>query len=439
MPIRRLAAGIGALALVVGCTDSEPGTSSTVLSPSPAEVSSASTPPATVEVDPAVDGDIAARMLDGLEDLKSTVETMRGLSFLDPPRIRIVTAEQLATRHGAAVDATLDRAEVDADTRLLRMLGLLGAGQDLRALLAELSAETPAALYDPVVGTLVVGASPDELGPTARSVVVRGLVQALADQYHRVTTRTGNLTRAGRFDEAAALGALFEADATYFQLVYVQGLPGVDRVAVAAAAPEPPPNLPSVLAEQLTLTAERGIAFVEAMVRHGGTGQVDAAYEATPLTTEGLLHPERLLAGEPGLTMPAIELAIDGYRVVEQGSLGEMGLRSLLVDALDPEILTRAADGWGADQSVLLFGGGDTAWVYAHRADSVADAVEVAQGFLDHATGVLGLTDAVEARGGVEYADGPYLFVDREGDGLAVVVASDVEAGRTLRDLVVIP
>lgn len=438
MPIRRLAAGIGALALVVGCTGGDPGASSTVVS-SPAEVAPAETPPASVEVDAAVDGDVAERMLDELEDLKSTVETMRGLPFLDPPRIRIVTAEQLATRHGAAVDATLDRAEVDDNTRLLRMLGLLGSGQDLRALLAELAAETPAALYDPVAGALVVGASPDELGPTARSVVVRGLVQVLADQYHRVTARTGNLTRAGRFDEAAALGALFEADATYFQLVYVQGLPEADRVVVAGAAPAPPANLPSVLAEQLTLTAERGIAFVEAMVRHGGTGQVDAAYEATPLTTEGLLHPERLLAGEPSQTVPAIELALDGYRVVARGTLGEMGLRSLLVDALDPEILTQTADGWGADHSVLLFGGADTAWVYAYRADSVDDAVEVAQGFLDHATGVLGLTEAVPARGGLEYSGGPYVFVDREGDGLAVVIASDVAAGQTLRDLVVIP
>lgn len=439
MPIRRLAAGIGALALVVGCTGSEPGTSSTAVAPSAAEVSAQSTPPATVEVDAAVDGDVAERMLDALEDLKATVETMRGLAFLDPPRIRIVTAEQLATRHGAAVDAVLDGADVDADTRLLRLLGLLGSGQDLRALLAELAAETPAALYDPVAGTLVVGASADELGATARSVVVRGLVQALTDQYHRVTARTGNLTRMGRFDEAAALGALFAADATYFQLVYVQGLPEADRVAVAAAAPAPPSNLPSVLAEQLTLTAERGIAFVEAMVRHGGTGQVDAAYQASPLTTESLLHPERLLAGEPPRAMPATDLALDGYQVVEQGSLGEMGLRSFLVDALDPAILTQTADGWGADQSVLLFGGGHTAWVYSYRADSVDDAIEVAQGFLDHATGVLGLTAAVEARGGVEYVGGPYVFVDREGDGLAVVVASDVAAGQILRDLVVIP
>ena len=439
MPIRRLAAGIGALALVVACTGGDAATSPTVPPPSTIGVAIASTPPPSVEVDPAVDGDVADRMVSQLDALKTEVETQRGLRFLDPPMVSIVTPEQLAARQGAGVDATLDRAGLDADDRVLKLLGLLRRGQDLRSLMAEISTQPAAALYDPIAGTLVVGADPDELGPVERSVVVRELTQVLTDQYHRVTTRVDNLTRSGRHDEAAALAALFEADASYFQLIYVQGLTEAERRLVAEAANPTSPNLPRVVAEQLSLTAERGIEFVEEMVRRGGTAQVDAAYEATPLTTEGLLHPERLLAGERLRPMPVIDVALDGYRIVEQGSLGEMGLRSLLAEALDPGTLTQTADGWGADQAVTLVSGGDTAWVYAFRGDTVDDAVEVAQGFLDHAENVLGLTEPLAARGGLEYVGGPYVFVDREGDGLAVVVASDNEAGRALRDIAVIP
>jgi len=439
MPIRLLAAGIGALAFVVACTGGDAATSPTVPPPSTIGVAIASTPPPSVEVDPAVDGDVADRMVSQLDALKTEVETQRGLRFLDPPMVSIVTPEQLAARQGAGVDATLDRAGLDADDRVLKLLGLLRRGQDLRSLMAEISTQPVAALYDPIAGTLVVGADPDELGPVERSVVVRELTQVLTDQYHRVTTRVDNLTRSGRHDEAAALAALFEADASYFQLIYVQGLTEAERRLVAEAANPTSPNLPRVVAEQLSLTAERGIEFVEEMVRRGGTAQVDAAYEATPLTTEGLLHPERLLAGERLRPMPVIDVALDGYRIVEQGSLGEMGLRSLLAEALDPGTLTQTADGWGADQAVTLVSGGDTAWVYAFRGDTVHDAVEVAQGFLDHAGNVLGLTEPLSARGGLEYVGGPYVFVDREGDGLAVVVASDIEAGRALRDIAVIP
>jgi hypothetical protein len=46
---------------------------------------------------------------------------------------------------------------------------------------------------------------------------------------------------------------------------------------------------------------------------------------------------------------------------------------------------------------------------------------------------------ALAAGGGVEYPGDPYVFVDREDDGLVVVVASSVDDGRRLADLAVIP
>jgi hypothetical protein len=103
-------------------------------------------------------------------------------------------------------------------------------------------------------------------------------------------------------------------------------------------------------------------------------------------------------------------------------------------------MLTQTADGWGGDDAVTLVdnAAGDTAWVYAFKGDSVDDTIEVAQGFLDHAERVLGQS-ALAAGGGVEYTGDPYVFVDREDDGLVVVVASSVDDGRRLADLAVIP
>ena len=130
--------------------------------------------------------------------------------------------------------------------------------------------------------------------------------------------------------------------------------------------------------------------------------------------------------------MSEIEVALDGYRVADQGSLGEMGLRSILAEALPPDMLTQTADGWGADEAVTLVdnSAGEAAWVYSFKGDSVDDTVEVAQGFLDHAEQVLGQS-ALVAGGGVEYVGDPYVFVDREDDGLVVVIASSVDAGRS--------
>lgn len=439
MPNRRLAAGVGALMLVVACTGGDVTPSTTPTTSTTIGFVALSTPPPTVEVDSAVDEDVAEGLVSLLDSSKDEVEELRGLRFLDPPRLALVPADELAARHGAALDAAYDRARLVVDSDVLRLLGLLGPGEDLRSLLADVSTGPGSAFYDRASRTVVVDGTTSELGPVARGQVVRALVQALTDQYHRVGARTTQLERAGRHDEAAALSALFESDASYFQLVYLQGLSEDEQREAAEAAAGPPQNVPPVLAEQLTLTAERGLGFVEELMRQGGTALVDSAYE-NGLTTEGLLHPERLLAGEGVRDLPEQTALPAGYRVVDEGSLGEMGLRSLLAEALPPDILTQTVDGWGGDRALTLADrDGNLAWVYAFKADSVDDAVEVAQGFLDHTGRVLGQPDALAAGGGVEFTGRPYVFVDRDGDGLAVVVAGSVDAGRELAAAAVIP
>ena len=84
------------------------------------------------------------------------------------------------------------------------------------------------------------------------------------------------------------------------------------------------------------------------------------------------MHPDRMLAGEGVSEMPEIEVGLDGYRVVDHGSLGEMALRSMLTEALPPDLLTQTADGWGADEAVTLVdnGAGEIAWVYPFKGDS---------------------------------------------------------------------
>ena len=376
MPIRRLAAGVGALLLVVACTGGETAPPTAPPTTSTIGFAAISTPPPTVEVDPAVDGAVAEELVAEIDELKGEVETLRGLHFLDPPRVAIVTADQLAARHGAILDATFDRAGLDLDTRVLRMFGLLGSGEDVRSMLADLSTEPPTALYDPVAHAVVVDGSVAELGPAERSSVVRELVESLVDQYHRVSARTETLQEDGRHDESAALAALAESDASYFQFVYLQGLPEEEQQAVAETAGAAPPNLPPVVAEQLSLSAERGLGFVEELVGQGGTALLDSAY-GNGLTTEGLMHPDRMLAGEGVSEMPDIEIGLDGYRVVDKGSLGEMALRSILAEAMPPDMLTQTADGWGADEAVTLVdnSGGEIAWVYSFKGDSVDDTV----------------------------------------------------------------
>lgn len=409
----------------------------------------------TVTVGEDIDGGLAEQLETQLADLAAATEVLRGLSFLSPPKLVLLGQSEFPQRWEAFVDARLDPVALATDTRLFRTLGLLSPAQDLRALLRSIETGPVPAFYDGAAGEVVVAATQAELAPFAASVVVRALTEALIDQYHRATTRAAELQTSGRYDEAVALETLVTADALTTQLRYLEGLPDSTRVAAAAeAGASVMPESPPFLTAELSYPTEDGIAFVAALLDQGGLAAVDAAYGET-LTTELVSHPVRYFAGEGVLSIEVPTVDLSGFGVDDSGSLGALGLRSLLTEAVPPGLLTQTVDGWGADVFVTLTDASDIAFVYVFRGDTVADTVEVAQAFLEHAAGVMGLAEPRAAGGGVEFIgpaavegeasgdgappEGPYVFVDRDGDGLVVIVSSDAGAGRALVRQVEIP
>ncbi len=397
----------------------------------------------TFTVGQGVDDGVAGELQGLIDELRLDVEGLRGLVFLDPPQISFVSDEGFAARHGAWVEARLDPDTLGTETRLMRVLALMDPADDLRATLVDLYDDPVRAFYDGDTGEVVVSAGSGDLSPQDHTDVVRSLVAALTDQYHRHTERSRDLAAEGRTDEATALEALAVADANYFQLLYAQGLPEEDQVAIAAASPEAP-SLPGYLREQLRVSGEFGFELVIALLDTGGIGGLDAAYSAPLLTTEHILVPARFAAGERLMDIDHHMPEASGYDVATAGTWGAGTLRGLLAASLSPGMLTQTADGWGADWSVILEDGDDLAWVYTFRGDSVEDALEVTQGFISHIETVMGMGGGVASGGGVEYVGSPrsgddFAYIDREGDGLVVVVATDPEVGRSLSRSVPVP
>jgi|GEM_PF-2094363 len=435
-----------------GCTGGDDAVATTTTSTSTTiGVTVRSSGERALTVGPDVDGGLAERLEAQLGELATVTEGLRGLAFLSPPQIVLLAEADFNARWDAHRNARLDPVALAADTRLFRLIGLLTPAQDLRTLLR--SAATPVvAFYEGGAAEIVVAATEAELDDFDASVAVRSLVEALTDQYHRHTVLSGELDAAGRHDEATALRALAIADALTTQLRYLETLPDSARVIAAAEggayAPAPAPLF---LQTELGYPTDDGLAFVAAVLDEGGLAGVDAAYGAE-LSTELISHPVRYLAGERATAVAVPEVALAGYEVQDRGSLGALGLRSLLGLAVAPGLLTQTVDGWGGDAFVTLASASDIAFVYLFRGDRVTDAVEVAQGFIDHAQLVMAMAEPLAAGGGVELIgpapvegeeaaetdettpppDGPYVYVDRSGAGLVVVIAGDAEAGRAL-------
>ena len=439
-----VAAAAGA-AILASCTNTVEETTTTVeftttTTFAPIEIITISTTVAP-GVDPAVHEQLTALF----EDLMATTQSLRGLSYIQLPAVMIVAGDEFAARLAATTADLLTDERLSREESLYRLLGQYDAPPSIAGSIRELyTADEAVAFYDGEASQVIVDGTRAELTPLEASIVVRALAWSLLDQYHDVFDRLAALEAAGGEDAVDAFRTLVEGDAIAVQLRYLQGLSEDDQVAAALAAAESEPEallrLPDVVRAQLALPGEAGVAFVDEIVAEGGYAALDLAYDPAPLSTEQVLHPERFAVGEPVRSVPELAVKIDDYTTVDDGSYGEWRLRLLLEDAIAPGLLTQTVAGWGGDAHQLLVNGDDMIFVYIYGGDTEDDAIEVAQGFLALARGPLRAGDGIDSGGGVLW-DGAdrFVYVDRIGDGLMFIVATDSAAGAAARGQIRVP
>ncbi len=413
-------------------TTTPPETTSTL---APPDTSAATTLPARVgeSVDPAVASAVEAE----IAGLVAATEELRGLPFLEPPDLAVVSLAELVAL--VREDVAEELADSGPDERLFRLLGLIEPDTDLLALIEELLAEQVLGFYDGETGELVVRGD-QSLSPLTRLIVVHELIHALTDQHFGFFDRLEALIDEERFDEASALQALIEGDATYFQLVFLQESLSLDELVslqqeVTNQDFSVLESSPQFLQDDFAFPYDEGFRFVTALVDDGGIAAVDDAYEAPPQTTEQILHPEAYLAGEPPLDVALPPTPLDGYEVYEESVLGEWGLSLFFVGGDDPGLVTQVGTGWGGDRYRVLDNGTDVALVLRYRGETDQDAVEVTQAWLRLFGERFG-EGVADGEGELFQSDAGYAFVDRTGDVLTMIAASDPVAGAALREAV---
>ncbi len=438
---------ISLLAVVAACSDSGAGTSTSGAVATPPDVTTL--PPITTlaatttttttttttqppePVDPVgVAAEVAA--------LIETAEETRGLGFLVAPEVVVLDSVEFASTVRRLMGARHDELRSEALTLFYRLVGMRDDGDDLAASRRELQDLPEVAWYDDASGSLLVADRQAELGPLGRSEVVHEIVHALTDQHFDAFGVRSSLLSAGADDRLDALDALIEGDATYFQVVYIQGLPEAEQQEIATAFLSPSPDAvaaPAWLIEDLVFPFDAGFDFVADLVAGGGIAAVDRAYLDPPSTTEQVLHPERYRRGEISRLAGPSAATVEGYTELPSAGFGEWNLRLLLADTLSPGMLTQTADGWGGDQyQLFISGSGAVAFSYAYVGDAEAHTEEMTQAFIDFAEDVLELGEGTRTDGGVAYARNgrPWVFIDREAAGLLVVIASDGGVGADL-------
>ena len=240
--------------------------------------------------------------------LAGYVEQARGLRFPRPPVVRVTDA---ATISRAAAESTA----ADSGGRALtdRALGFAG----------EPATTSPIAAYSYRQHAVYLRQG-QPLDAATRVAMVHVLTLALQDQNADLATLRRQA--ADDPDQARALAALIEGDATRVELAYLDSLPAGDQAAVRAQQ-DHSPSPASYGRLAAAFPAAVGGEFAAALAERGGNPAVDAAFRRPPTSTAQVIDPKTYVEGiEPlGVRPPPG----DGQRV-DAGTLGEFGLAALI-------------------------------------------------------------------------------------------------------------
>lgn len=360
-------------------------------------------------------------------------EELRGLTFLEPPKISVITSDELSARVIAQVEEGF--ADIDADNAFYQLLGLVPNDFDLRGTITALYGEQVSGYYDGDTKELVVTARQDSFSPVEEVTIAHELTHALTDQLHNFNDHFNALFDAKQFDQFSAFQGFIEGDATLAGFIYAQQLSPTEQqqyldeiFSIDRAVFD---RTPKFLQDSLEFPYDDGVAFTANLYEAGGFGTVDQAYGDPPVSTEQIIHPASYGRDEPQV-VPLEENILPGYDVTYSTTWGELGFRMMF-----DQILGGAEDasaGWGGDSYNLYFNGTDVVWVLLYQGDSPRDVTELQSAMTDYLQVGMDLTDGTANGNGQSYVGEKYAFLSITGDQLLFVAASDPAAGVTARN-----
>ncbi len=347
----------------------------------------------TAQTSPTVSPALEASLM-GLEEFTARV---RGLEVLEPVTRYFPSRAELRAFIDTQINEELTDEAVDKALRFYVAFGFLPAETDLRATLINFYGGQVGGYYDPEtkeMNTVLLQENAtlgDGLPILERITYVHEFTHALQDQHFDLLPYLLESETLG-LDERLARLSLVEGDASLTMTAYVQTEAQRDPLGVSlgmllggitTGTLTLPPGIPSIIANELLFPYETGLTFVQALYRETGSWErVNEAFASPPTTSEQILHPEKYLAGEGALPIGLDILPIDGWQLVEDGTVGQFYLNQFLGQYLSPSDALAASQGWGGDAfQIYEDDAGNLAMRYAVVADTALDMIELKQAF----------------------------------------------------------
>lgn len=358
-----------------------------------------------------------------LVELIRQAQEIRGLPFLEPPTITVVSEEELEARVRADLEEEAE--DFPADEALYKMLGLLAEDADFESIVLDLYGEQVAGFYDGDTGEIVVPAREDGFSLIQQGTMVHELVHALTDQHFDFNPEFQAMVDEERLDQATAYQALIEGDATLAEVLWVQTLSQrelgefiAESLDIDSASFE---SAPRFLRESLIFPYDTGLAFVQDLYVDGQWEAVNDAYATMPGipgSSEQVITPDDYTRDIPvEVGIPTIE--VPGYELERTSVWGEEGFRILLNQGTGISTVGVAADGWGGDAYHQWFDGQNAAILIVYQGDTPQDVDELETALLDFAT--------------ENFPEDHFAWVEQLNGDLYFIAADDTAVGEQIR------
>lgn len=440
--LRRFSTLLALLLVVAACTNGTESTTTTMsgdpstttaetttTSESDGSTTSQADPSASITAPDLSDLEgVSDEMRGQLEELIIEAQEVRGLAFLEPPSIRVVTDEEFAAMTAERIQE--DTEDFPADEALYKMLGLLAEEADLLDQYTSLYEEQAAGVYFPEEKEMVVQAKSEAFTVVERGAVVHELVHALTDQHFTFGEKVRELVDNDEFDQASAYQALYEGDASLAMALWAQTLTLEELgewVAEALDVDQDAFNsAPRFLRESLLFPYDTGLAFAQALyVQADGWELINDSYTSMvdlPGSTEQVITPDDYTRDLPmDVDIPQIELP--GYQLELTSTWGEQGFRILLNQGPTAASVATAADGWGGDSYHQWYDGVESAaMLIVFEGDTANDEGELEQALLTYAT--------------ESFPEDKFAWVEQQDGTLYFIAADDTAVGEQIRSAV---
>jgi len=295
---------------------------------------------------------------DAIQEIASELEAICGLTLRRPLRVERMNRDQVKAFLEQRIREEIRPEEIRAEEILLKKLGFLPENFDLKKTMLDLLSEQAAAFYDYRKKRLFVVESAG--GELQHSVLVHEIAHALADQHFDLARF---IRRVRQSDDAAlARLAVMEGQATWLMAEYLTRRTGqslkdspvlvrmMSRAAELSAGQFPVyDNAPLYLRETLMFPYSQGMLFQHAVFEKVGQAAFAEVFRRPPESTRHILHPESYLSRETPETLRFPEVRVPrGFRLLMEGSLGELDHALLLRQFAGVEEAEAIAPGWRA-------------------------------------------------------------------------------------------